>query len=85
MNSRLAICLFIIPAHRARSASISDGLDACPITQLEVLNIGAGLDNDSGAFMARRSYAECGHRWHTEIAFHHVDIGRAEAGEIEPN
>jgi hypothetical protein len=75
----------MIPAHCARSASISDRLDACPITQLEVLNIRASFDNDTGAFVARRSHAECGHRWQTEIAFHHMDIGRAEAGEIEPN
>lgn len=85
MNSRLAIGLLIIPAHRTRSARISDRLDTCPVTQLEVLNVSAGLYNDTGAFVARRSHAECGHRWYTEIAFHHMDIRRAEAGEIEPN
>lgn len=85
VDGRLAVCFLIIPAQSARPASISDRFDACPIAQLEVLDICANFYNNAGTLVSWRSHAECRHWWHAQVAFHHVDVGRTNAGSVESN
>jgi hypothetical protein len=78
-----AVSLVTRPAKSAAATSIPHRLDPTPISDLDILHVRSNLDDNAGAFVARRADTICRHGPDPEITEHIMDIRVAEAGDVE--
>lgn len=64
-------------------ADVLNRLMSSPLSNLEVLDAFADLDNDSRAFVAGTFGAQLRHLGEGPVVHHKMDIGHAEASGVE--
>ena len=64
-------------------ADILNGFEPSPLSDFQVLDLLADLDNDACALVAGTFGAKVGHRGHGPVVEHVVDVTEAESGRVQ--